>query len=247
MGESQFFHEIPQNISSVSDESMPRWIRCVDAFFLIMITVAGLIGNSMVCIAFFLSNKLRTKTNIFVVNLSLADFFTCTTLPIVAWSLLVETEYGASKVNTPCAITLVMTQCFIGCSVLSLTMIALNRWMLIARRRELYDKIYRYRVIFSAQVTSWVFPLLVTVAPLLLGIGSIGYDHKSRNCALMPDHPYSYTYKVVLLTCLMPGPMSLILYCYWSVFKYVKSHNMKIQQSQSEASRTITETIGSSR
>lgn len=221
----------------------PKWIRQLDAVVLLFITTIGVIGNTMVGLSFFLSNQLRTKTNILVVNLATADFFTCTTLPIVAWSLLVESDEEANAVYAPCAIVLVLTQSFIGCSIITLALIALNRWMLISRRRELYDKVCQYRVILGALVISWLLPLIVTITPILAGVGVIGYDKWSHNCALLADHPYSYLYKVILLSSLMPAPMTIIMFCYWSIFKHVKSHNMKIQQSTTEASRTISDTL----
>lgn len=215
-------------------------VRRIDALLLLVITVVGLIGNAMVCLAFLLSYKIRTKTNILVVNLALADFLTCATMPVFIWSLLVDTESDAEAVDIPCEVFLLLSQTFIGCSILTLTLIAVNRLMLAANRREVYDKFCRFRFIFPALIISWTFPLLVSATPIAFGIGEVGYDMWSCNCAMLRDHPSSYSYKIILLSCLMPFPMVVIIYSYYCIYKHVKSHNTKIQQLQTDTSRTIS-------
>ncbi|KAJ8027626.1 G-protein coupled receptor moody [Holothuria leucospilota] len=194
----------------------------------------------MVFLAFCLSKKIRTKTNIFVVNLSVADFLTCTSIPVVSWSLLINDEEDVLLVDLPCRITIVLGQCFIGCSIITLAMIALNRWMLITKKRVLYHKFYRFKSIVVMLSFSWLLPLFVVVTPLLFDIGKVGYDEWSHNCALIEVHPHSYTFKIFLLLCLVPVPGSLIIYCYWSLFKYVKEHNSKISQGITEAFGLVT-------
>lgn len=94
-------HSTSPSDSEIPPQFNPRWIRILDAILLILITVIGMTGNTLVILSVCLSHKLRTKTNIFVVNLAFADFFTCCTLPVVAWSLLAESEPEMEAVDSP--------------------------------------------------------------------------------------------------------------------------------------------------
>ncbi|CAH2012337.1 unnamed protein product [Acanthoscelides obtectus] len=66
------------NISNYSDPShvtpvFPTYIRTTSMVFCILIMCLGVIGNVMVPIVIFKTKDMRNSTNIFLVNLSVAD------------------------------------------------------------------------------------------------------------------------------------------------------------------------------
>ena len=58
------------------------------ASFLILTSVTGIAGNSLVILSVFLSAKLQTKTNVFVVTLAFCDLLTCASIPFDVVSLV---------------------------------------------------------------------------------------------------------------------------------------------------------------
>ena len=72
----------------------------------IIIAILGLVGNSLVILSVILSKKLRTVTNAFVVNLSVADLWTSLSYP---WQAVAILSRGSWPLATegPCYIAAV--------------------------------------------------------------------------------------------------------------------------------------------
>ena len=81
-----------ENISSESavDETPENTLveRQVFAALCVLISVVGTVGNLSVVVCMAMSKKLRTVTNVFVVNLAVADLLSCLSLPWQAVAVL---------------------------------------------------------------------------------------------------------------------------------------------------------------
>ena len=71
--------------------------RVFGAIIVIIVSVVGIFGNSMIILSVIISKKLRTSTNAFVVNLGVADLLTCLFLPWFAVALLGQNGWALPK------------------------------------------------------------------------------------------------------------------------------------------------------
>lgn len=211
-------------------EHIPQIIRIIDASVLSAIAIIGVVGNTLVFVAYTLSYKIRTKTNIFVVNLAAADFLTCLFLPFVAWSLLIEVERVDHWLDILCGLAMGVIQVFAACSMVTIFSIAVNRYVLITRSRHTYNKLYRIKVITLWILFSWIYPVLVITVPLIFNIGQLGFDIKIHACGTKTDHKLSYYYDLILIVTLAPFPATVTA-CYASIYLYVKKHNKRILET----------------
>ena len=97
---------------------------------LLILAVLGTFGNMLVIAAVILSRKLRHATNMFVLNLSIADLLTCAyVVPVQAVAVLSEFQIR-SQMSVCQSAAFLLVLC-LGCSINSLTCIAINRYFLV--------------------------------------------------------------------------------------------------------------------
>ncbi|ELK34770.1 Orexin receptor type 2 [Myotis davidii] len=95
----------------------------------IIVFVVALIGNILVCVAVWKNHHMRTVTNYFIVNLSLADVLvTITCLPATLVVDITETWFFG---NSLCKVIPYLQTVSVSVSVLTLSCIALDRWYAI--------------------------------------------------------------------------------------------------------------------
>eukprot|EP00057_Strongylocentrotus_purpuratus_P024232 XP_011678706.1 PREDICTED: uncharacterized protein LOC105445194 [Strongylocentrotus purpuratus] len=80
---------LEQSLGNLTDSSVIAFHhRAIVASILIALTPIGLFGNALVIIAVVVAKKLRTITNILVINLAVTDFISCLCFPFMSAGLL---------------------------------------------------------------------------------------------------------------------------------------------------------------
>ncbi|XP_033634223.1 melatonin receptor type 1B-A-like [Asterias rubens] len=199
----------------------------------IVASIIGLVGNSLVIWSVILSKKLRTVTNAFVVNLSVADFWTSLSYPWISVALLSHGSWPM-ELEVPCVIAAIQLYTGLGASLYTLASIALNRMVLITQTTNTYSCWYTPRKVAVMIATTWVIPCVVTFLPLLLGIGSIGYDPQDNTiCSDKDGHPRGPEYNLAQSVGLYPVPMLIVICCYTALYIHLKRHFRKQKKRNS--------------
>lgn len=186
-------------------------------------SLIGIVGNSLVIFSVFASNKLRTITNAFVVNLSVADLLTCLLMPWNAVILLSHKEHPIADIG--CAVIAGLLFTCVGCSLFTLASIAITRLMLITR------PISTSRVIFSPVYTgtwiaaTWGLSFIFNVIPPLAGVGRLGTSQKYRVCATKSTHELKDIYDFIQGGGCFPIPLITLVVCYVLIYKHLKRHS----------------------
>ncbi|XP_030850971.1 octopamine receptor 1-like [Strongylocentrotus purpuratus] len=135
------------NINILETEALSRgsdtdlWVfenynqRIAIATILCLVFIVGSIGNTLVITAVVLSRELRSSTNWFVVNLGCSDLLTCLCLPFYAVAML--SRDGWPLPGWICVANAAMVMICMGASVMTLALIAFNRWYLLTNTRGL--------------------------------------------------------------------------------------------------------------
>ncbi|XP_076028725.1 orexin receptor type 2-like isoform X2 [Oratosquilla oratoria] len=121
-----------------------------------VVFIVGLVGNFLVCCAVYRNHSMRTVTNIFIVNLAVADF--CVLLiclpSTVTWDVTETWFFG----NISCKLILYFQTVSVSVSVLTLTAISLDRWYAICRPLKFRSTTSRAR---TAIIIIWIISLLI--------------------------------------------------------------------------------------
>ncbi|XP_038069552.1 protein trapped in endoderm-1-like [Patiria miniata] len=199
----------------------------------ILAAVLGLIGNSLVIWSVVLSKKLRTVTNAFVVNLSLADFWTSLSYP---WQAVAILSHGSWPLATevPCYIAAVQFYTGLGASLYSLAVIAFNRFMLVTQKTETYSRWYSPRKVSAMIAATWVMPSIVFFLPPIIGIGDFGYDPQDNTCSDKDGHPRGQEYNLAQSLGLFPVPMLIIISSYTALYIHLKRHFRKQKRRRAQ-------------
>uniref|UniRef100_A0A8D0BET2 G-protein coupled receptors family 1 profile domain-containing protein n=1 Tax=Salvator merianae TaxID=96440 RepID=A0A8D0BET2_SALMN len=152
--------ELAENFSCY-DPSIVDY-RYVSVSWGIVVTVVGTVGNVLTLLAYAADGKLQTRFNLLIINLTLADILYCTFLQPFSVDSYLHLYWRAGA--DFCRIFGMLLFVSNSVSILTLCLIAVSRYLLIANT-ALFDRIFsRLRVILIA-VATWVVGI-VSFAPL---------------------------------------------------------------------------------
>ncbi|XP_038054917.1 melatonin receptor type 1B-like [Patiria miniata] len=207
--------------------------RQILAVFLGLIVVLGTVGNMIVILAVLLSHKLRTKMNLFVVNLSFADFLTSLHLVWIIVAFLSEDGWPLpDELCVWCGFVLITC---IGASVYTLACIAINRLVLIRYGQAAYRILCRPVIMIGMIATIWTIPLFMASIPLIADFGELGYSSRYRTCLKNHAHKYAKAYDILLSLTYYPVSTAVIIFSYFKVFLYLRSRVKKLAPGVAEA------------
>ncbi|XP_041478565.1 G-protein coupled receptor moody-like [Lytechinus variegatus] len=217
--------------------------RVLLASLLLVISIVSFLGNALVILAVGLSRRLQTTTNVFVINLAVADIAITVLLWFHVATLL--TFQGMPFAELLCMAVAALSLICLGTSALSLTLIAFNRYFLITHKPTSYIKIYTPLNIIFMVIFSWVYPVLIIIIGTQTGLGDLGYSHKYKVCTQDTSHENAdYLSLLGGLSVLTPAVL-LILACYAKIYYHVTSHNRQLYRSRSiDGMSDITCTTG---
>ena len=228
LNRSSFAKNISPTISTTTDVIIYQTYaeRQLISTLLAIISIVAFFGNSLVVIAVILSKKLRTFTNAFVVNLSVADLLTALNLPwLVTGVLSVDGWPLPDQLCVMCAFMLV---CCLGCSATTLAFIAFNRLVLITRPKSTFRWLYTRRKVCIMLVFTWAFPATFATIPLVSPIGELGFDTRYFTCSWKTSNPYTGMYSILLSTAFYPVQLFVIIVSYVQIILYLRKHTKNI-------------------
>lgn len=222
-----------ENSTAAEVDVIPQGVRIVNSFILTAITVVGIAGNTLVFIAYCLSRRLQTKSNIFVINLATADFLTCLSLPVITFFLLLDVD-GHTKpwMDILCTIDFGAFGIFVQTSFMTLAFIAVNRYVLITKSQKTYKWLYQRKFVFIFLCVSWLCPTFLVTLPLVFGALHIGYDENLHACGALTDHPESHQIYNLISFCITIIQITMIVYSYGRIYLFLRRHNKKILEGK---------------
>ncbi|XP_071794313.1 histamine H2 receptor-like [Asterias amurensis] len=199
--------------------------RAIIGSLVCFVALSGFVGNVLVILAVVLSKKLQTRTNAFVVNLASADLVTCLTAPFAAVALFSMKGWPMPEVVCTVAAAIGFTS--LGCSIMNLAAISINRFVLITRSIGTYHSIYTPKKIATTLVFTWLYPALVCSLPFF-GIGKWGYSDKYKTCTQDTSVESSDLFSLLLSALIYPIPLIILFVCYFKIYRHVTGHMKKM-------------------
>ena len=200
------------------DSDIAYWEQIVIAVAIVLIAVAGLIGNSMIILAVAFSRKLQTATNAFVINLAIADLLTSFVLICSAVGVLGEDEWPIPQAYWMCEAIGFSIRTFISTSVYNLAVIAVNRLICITKP-NLYKKLFSSCKIAVLLAITWIVPIgMYTIVDFENGNKGFGYNKQNKECTSLIEELLIVEMVTLLPLC------TVIVLSYFRIYIYVKRH-----------------------
>lgn len=141
---------------------IPEWYEWIVIVIYIVTFIVGITGNFLVCFAVWRNRQMRTVTNMFIVNLSVADLgIIIICLPP---TLLVDVTETWFMGTVMCKLVYFLMTVSISVSVLTLAAIAVERWYAICRPLSFKSTRRRARIII---IFIWIVSACVALPDII--------------------------------------------------------------------------------
>ena len=188
------------------------------SFLVLIISLTSVIGNSMVLAVVYRSQRLRTLTNAYIVNLAISDIFMATLcMPLTITALItVNWSWG----DTMCKFQGILGVSLAFISLQTMTLTAANRYFRIVRPRK-YPSIFTKRSTFVMISVLWVVGLCFGELYVWASGGEIIYIPNAGTC-----FPRFVPLVVAAIGFLLPS--ILMFLCYFLVYRAVRGHSLTV-------------------
>ncbi|XP_016975461.1 protein trapped in endoderm-1 [Drosophila rhopaloa] len=196
-----------------SDELLTiAWVACI------VFIIVGVPGNLLTIVALARGRQTRNSTAIFIINLSCSDLlFGCFNLPLAASTFR---ERAWTHSDLLCRLFPMLRYGLLAVSLLSVSLITINRYIIIAHPRQ-YPRIYQRRYLALMVAGTWVTTFSIMI-PTWRGVwGIFGLDVSIGSCSIKHDR-YGRSPKEFLFIAAFMVPCICIVICYARIFLLVR-------------------------
>ncbi|XP_045885170.1 G-protein coupled receptor 84 [Micropterus dolomieu] len=120
------------------------------------VTVTGTVGNLMTIIAFALDPRLRTRFNVLIVNLAVADLLYCTILQPISVDSYLHLRWRSGQLW--CSIFGLLLFLSNSVSIITLCLVAVGRYLLVAKR-AVFERVFSDRGLILLLISAWALGL----------------------------------------------------------------------------------------
>ncbi|XP_076306279.1 G-protein coupled receptor moody-like isoform X2 [Tachypleus tridentatus] len=190
---------------------------------IIVLSIIGIFGNLLTIVALVKCPRVRSATAVFIVSLSISDFlYNAISFPFSASDYILQKWIYGDALCVFYPFTQYLNG---GLSLLFVTAIAINRYVLIAHQ-GLYEKIYQKRNIAMMIVGICLFAFIVLLPTLIGAWGRFGYDKSILTCTILEVDGRSS--KAFLFIFGFVIPCITIVVCYARIFYVVKKSSSRL-------------------
>lgn len=212
---------------------LSRSLLTLAACCTVIIMAVGVAGNLLTIVALLRCPRVRNVAAAFIISLCVADCMFCVlVLPFGASRFFYGTWVHSDSL---CTIVPLIRYANVGVSLLSIAMITINRYIMIAHYGA-YTKIYKPMWIVAMIVFSWVFSFGMQVPTLLQGWGKYSYDKRLGTCTIVEDDA-GRSAKTPLFIIGFVIPCLIIVLCYARIFWVVHSSETRLRKHAANSAK----------
>ncbi len=216
------------NSSNICNETVAWiWLSSLHPPFLALISILGVLGNSLVLCVFCLQRKPCSVADVYLGNLAAADLIMLLCLPF--WTVTIAQEYQWNFSELLCKVICTAISMNYYCSILFLVLISVDRYLALAKPMnpsKLRCPKFAKRICVVIWMVGFVFSLPTLLFRKVGSFPSIGVDA----CYLQYPHPAWVLQRNI--TTNFVGfllPLLIISLCNFHVIKALKNRGLVIQ------------------
>ncbi|KAF0297024.1 G-protein coupled receptor moody [Amphibalanus amphitrite] len=221
-----------EDLGELSKFSQP--LMTLTAFLIAVYMIVGLFGNAITVLALLRCPRVRNVTTAFIVSLCIADFSFC--LLVLPFEVS-RFSNGAWLFGEEflCVLFPLLKYGNVGCSLLSIAMITINRFVMVAFNKA-YQKIYQWRWVWAQLAFIWLYSYLMLVPTLAGSWGRFGFDPRLKTCTIIRVDGHSAKIPLFIIGFVIPS--LAICICYAGILAVViMSHRRQRRHSARETSQ----------
>ncbi|XP_074531673.1 melanopsin-A [Halichoeres trimaculatus] len=193
---------------------------------ILAIGITGVVGNFLVIYAFCKSRSLRTPANMFIINLAITDLLMCVTQSPIFFTTSMHKRWIFGEKG--CELYAFCGALFGICSMITLTVIAIDRYFVITRPLTSIGKLSRKRALLIL-LAAWAYSLGWSLPPFF-GWSAYVPEGLLTSCTwdYMTFTPSVRAYTMLLCIFVFFLPLFIIVYCYVFIFRAIRSTNQAV-------------------
>ncbi|TMS04626.1 hypothetical protein E3U43_009783 [Larimichthys crocea] len=193
---------------------------------ILAIGITGMVGNFLVIYAFCRSRSLRTPANMFIINLAITDLLMCITQTPTFFITSMNRRWIFGEKG--CEVYAFCGALFGICSMITLTVIAIDRYFVITRPLTSIGVLSRKRALFIL-LAAWAYSLGWSLPPFF-GWSAYVPEGLMTSCTwdYMTFTPSVRAYTMLLFIFIFFLPLFIIIYCYVFIFRAIRSTNQAV-------------------
>uniref|UniRef100_A0A8P4KHG4 Opsin 4a (melanopsin) n=1 Tax=Dicentrarchus labrax TaxID=13489 RepID=A0A8P4KHG4_DICLA len=193
---------------------------------ILAIGITGMIGNFLVLYAFCKSRSLRTPANMFIINLAITDLLMCVTQTPIFFITSMHTRWIFGEKG--CEVYAFCGALFGICSMITLTVIAVDRYFVITRPLTSIGVLSRKRALLIL-MAAWAYSLAWSLPPFF-GWSAYVPEGLMTSCTwdYMTFTPSVRAYTMLLFIFVFFLPLFIIIYCYFFIFRAIRTTNQAV-------------------
>ncbi len=195
------------------------------AVYMIFLSIIGGLGNILVILAILISPRLKIRSYAFTFNLSIADLGV--NLIVIPLSLVSLFNDGWPPDPIACRTLFYLYTITISVSLQTLTMVALNRYLLVTKPRKTFLKFCGVKQIVLTLFILWVLAISLSILPEL-GFGAFHYDPYLRICYVDNSDPTAWWHMNGIIIFGFVAFFSTIPILYFLTFRAVRASKRRV-------------------
>ena len=201
-------------------------LTVLEVVFVFLLIIFGLVGNFAICAMVYTHRHLQTIPNYLIVNLSVSDLLRIFFTLFVSASVLIKRQwvFGVAFCHVNGCYTLI----FLVASLMSVTLISVNRYFLIVRASK-SSTFFNIRRTKAMLFTLWFLAVFIAIPPIL-GWGHYGFFSSRATCFIAVGSSYSYTSFLVIA--FITTPFSVLIWCYVKIYRAMKRSKQRVKSVQ---------------
>ncbi|XP_054874900.1 melanopsin-A isoform X1 [Amphiprion ocellaris] len=193
---------------------------------ILAIGITGMVGNFLVIYAFSRSRSLRTPANMFIINLAITDLLMCVTQSPIFFTTSMHKRWIFGEKG--CELYAFCGALFGICSMITLTVIAVDRYFVITRPLTSIGVLSRKRALLIL-MAAWAYSLGWSLPPFF-GWSAYVPEGLLTSCTwdYMTFTPSVRAYTMLLFIFVFFLPLFIIIYCYVFIFRAIRNTNQAV-------------------
>ncbi|XP_028821571.1 somatostatin receptor type 2 [Denticeps clupeoides] len=229
------------NLNGTQEPKFDQTSSAAITFLYFMVCAVGLCGNTLVIYVILRYAKMKTVTNIYILNLAVADVLCMISLPFIAIQMaLVHWPFGSAL----CRVVLTMDSLNQFTSIFCLTVMSIDRYLAVVHPIK-STKWRKPRMAKTINLAVWGASLLVNL-PVMIFSGLISRGNV-QFCTMVWPRPQEVYYTTFIFSTFLLGfflPLVVISLCYLLIVVKVKSSGIRVGSSKRKRSeRKVTRMV----
>ncbi|XP_042880397.1 melanopsin-like isoform X2 [Penaeus japonicus] len=195
------------------------------SFFLVVSMLLALGGNVMVILTIVRHRGMRTRTNLLLANLAVADILVAVLDMPIALVTIINGRWIFN--HAFCLFNGFTVGLGLMLSVHTLMWISIHKYISITKP---FSRSVTPRKIILMIVAAWAWTIFFNLTPLI-GLTKTEFKRGASQCGPSPpEEPRQYIHAALNTSINLVIPLVVMSYCYYKIFKEVKDHLSRMQE-----------------